>query len=235
MAINLTKGQRIDLRKTSGATLTNFCVGVNWGAIERMVTRTIESGGFLGFGGKKEQIQEKEITDVDLDLSCVMIDNNKNLCDYIYSPLYKPDLLQQFGLQKGKLTTFDNALRHSGDDLEGDKGGDDGLDNEIISVNLSALNPSVSQIFFFLNNVGKEDFSLIPYAKIRMYEGTPTKVNEVFASYNVSAEAQYSGKRALIMGKLYKKDNEWKFNAIGDPTDDSFLGQTIHRIVKSYL
>lgn len=34
MAINLTKGQKIDLRKETGATLTNFCVGVNWGAIE---------------------------------------------------------------------------------------------------------------------------------------------------------------------------------------------------------
>ena len=35
MAINLSKGQKIDLRKTSGETLTNFCVGVNWGAIEK--------------------------------------------------------------------------------------------------------------------------------------------------------------------------------------------------------
>jgi tellurium resistance protein TerZ len=39
----------------------------------------------------------------------------------------------------------------------------------------------------------------------------------------------------MIMGKLYKKDNDWKFNAIGDPTDDTFLGQTIARIVKSYV
>ena len=86
-----------------------------------------------------------------------------------------------------------------------------------------------------MNNVGKEDFSQIPYAKIRMYEGTPTYVKEVFASYNVAAESQFTGKTALIMGKLYKRDNEWKFNAIGDPTDDAFLGQTVHRIMKSYL
>jgi tellurium resistance protein TerZ len=39
----------------------------------------------------------------------------------------------------------------------------------------------------------------------------------------------------LIMGKLYKRNNEWKFDAIGDPTADSFLGQTIHNIMKSYL
>lgn len=219
MAINLQKGQRIDLRKTSGASLTNFCVGVNWGAIE--------TKGFLGL--------MTNTTDVDLDLSCVLVDSNNNMCDQIYSPLYKPELLQQFGLPRGKLTTHDNALKHSGDDLEGDKGGDDGLDNEIISVDLSKLNANVSQIFFFLNNVGKEDFSQIPYAKIRMYEGSPTMVKEIFASYNVSAERQYVGKKALIMGKLYKKDNEWKFNAIGDPTEDVFLGQTIQRILKSYL
>jgi tellurium resistance protein TerZ len=149
--------------------------------------------------------------------------------------LYKPEFLARYGLPKGKLDTNDRALHHSGDDLEGDKGGDDGLDNEIITVNLSKINPNVAQIFFFLNNVGKEDFSHIPYAKIRMYEGTPTKVKSVFASYNVSAESQYNGKRAIVMGKLYKKDSEWKFNAIGDPTSDDNLCETITRIIKSYV
>lgn len=219
MAINLQKGQRIDLRKASGASLTDFCVGVNWGAIE--------TKGFFGLSTNS--------IDVDLDLSCIMIDNNKNFVDYIYSPLYRSDLLQQFNLPNGKLVTNDGALRHSGDDLEGDKGGDDGLDNEIITVNLTSVNPYISQIFFFLNNVGQEDFSQIPYANIRMYEGTPSFVREVFASYNVAAESHYRGKSALIMGKLYKKEHEWKFHAIGDPTDDVFLGQTIHRIVGSYL
>jgi tellurium resistance protein TerZ len=41
MAINLVKGQKIDLRKktasgaVTGEILTDFCVGVNWGAIEK--------------------------------------------------------------------------------------------------------------------------------------------------------------------------------------------------------
>lgn len=218
MAINLTKGQKIDLRKDSGEKLTNFCIGVNWGAIEKR--------GFLGM---------KSSTNVDLDLSCILFDNSNNLCDYIYSPLYNPSVLQQFGLPKGKLTSLDGALRHTGDDLEGDKGGDDGLDNEIITVDLSRVNPNVSKIFFFLNNVGKEDFSQIPYSKIRMFEGTPQRVVSVFASYNVSAESSYNGKKAIIMAKLYKRNDEWKFDAIGDPTDDIFMGQTIHRIAKNYL
>ena len=219
MAINLTKGQKIDLRKETGATLTNFCVGVNWGAIE--------TKAFFGLSKNKKS--------VDLDLSCVLIDDNNKLCDHIYSPLYNIDILQKFGLPKGKLNSSDNALRHTGDDLQGDTGGDDGLDNEIITVDLSKIDARVSKIFFFLNNVGEEDFSQIPYSKIRMYEGTPTHVKEVFASYNVSAEPSYAGKRALIMGKLYKRNNEWKFDAIGDTTADSFLGQTIHNIINSYL
>ncbi|MEP6803869.1 MAG: TerD family protein [Flavobacterium sp.] len=219
MAINLTKGQKIDLRKSSGESLTNFCVGVNWGAIE---TR-----GFLGLS--------KNVINIDLDLSCILIDEQNKLCDHLYSPLYRAEVLQQFGLPVGKLLTVDGALKHTGDDLEGDTGGDDGLDNEIITVDLSKVDAKVTQIFFFLNNAGKEDFSQIPYAKIRMYEGTPTKVVSEFASYNVSADPQYVNKRSIIMGKLYKRNNEWKFSAIGDPTDDTFLGQTIHKIVQSYL
>lgn len=219
MAINLTKGQKIDLRKTTGETLTNFCVGVNWGGIEK---KTL-------FG------LSKSTQSVDLDLSCVLIDDQNNVCDHLYSPLYRIEVLQKFGLPKGKLLTDDGAMRHTGDDRAGDAGGDDGLDNEIITVDLSKVNKKVSQIFFFLNNAGSEDFSQIPYAKIRMFEGTPTRVNSVFADYNVSAESQYVGKKAMIMGKLYKRNDEWKFSAIGDPTEDVFLGQTIQRIVKSYL
>jgi tellurium resistance protein TerZ len=227
MAIRLEKGQRINLEKNDGKKLTEFCVGVNWGAIEY---DSQEPSGFFGLGRKTV----KKVLDVDLDLSCVMFNANHQICDHLYSPLYKPELLAKFGLPSGKLVAENNALRHSGDDLEGDKGGDDGLDNEIISVNLTALKPEVEQIFFFLNNVGNEDFSMIPYAKIRMYEGTPTKVVNVYAEYNVVSEMQYTGKKALIMAKLYKKDGVWKFNAIGDAFEDQFLGQTIQRISQSY-
>jgi tellurium resistance protein TerZ len=224
----LEKGERFNLEKSDGTKLTDFCVGVTWGAIEYQVE---EASGFLGMSRKTVT----KIIDVDLDLSCILIDSSGKLYDHIYSPLYRPNFLAQYGMPKGKLDTNDRALHHSGDDLEGDKNGDDGLDNEIITVDLSRISNNVAQIFFFLNNVGKEDFSQIPYAKIRMYEGTPTKVKSVFASYNVSAERQYASKHAIIMGKLYKKDGSWRFNAIGDPTEDGNLCETIARILKSYV
>ena len=226
MAINLTKGQKIDLRKNSGEALTNFCVGVNWGAIETL------KPGFLGFG------QKKVIEDVDLDLSCILVDSNGQLVDWIYSPEYN-GFLSKNNYPLGKLTTKDGALKHSGDDRQGDVGGDDGLDNEIITVDLSKVSSDVDKIFFFLNiylSQGQNfDFSNVPFAKIRMYEGTPTRVNNVYSNYDVVTDSSYKGKGALVLGKLYKKNNEWKFDAIGDPTDDKLFLQTIQRILKSYI
>ena len=223
MAINLSKGQKIDLRKESGETLTNFCVGVNWGAIET-VKKTL-------FGSKKV------VEDVDLDLSCVLTDAQGTMVDYIYSPDYN-GYLQKNNFPLGKLVTRDGALKHSGDDRQGDVGGDDGLDNEIITIDLTKVSASVDKIFFFINiylNEGQtHDFSKIPYARIRMYEGTSTRVNKVHSSFDIVTDASYTNKRALIMGKLYRRNAEWKFDAIGETTEDRIFLQTIEVITKNY-
>lgn len=225
MAIRLEKGQRINLEKETGAKLTNFCVGCNWRAI------VLEKSGFLGFGTRKEEL------DVDVDLSCVMLDANGQLIDTLYSPLYKKDFFQQVGLPIGKDWSADGSMYHTPDDTEGDKGGDDGLDNEIITVDLNKVNPRIDQIFFFLNIYSPRDidFLKIPYAAIRMFEGTPERVNSVFAQYDVAKDPLFAGKNALVMGKLYRRSGEWKFNAIGDAFDDNYdLRQTIKRILTSY-
>lgn len=235
MAINLEKGQRINLEKSNGSKLTNFCVGCNWGALKTgRKIEVVDSEGFLGLGRKTHWADEE--VDLDLDLSCVMTASDGTLVDTLYSPLYNPKGFINNGLPVGKEKSLDGALQSSGDDTEGDKGGDDGLDNEIISVNLSKVSDNISQIFFFLNIYSPKDidFLKIPYAAIRMYEGTPTRVNEVFAKYDVAKEQQFAGKRALIMGKLYRREGEWKFAAIGDAFDDESLITTVKRILNSY-
>jgi tellurium resistance protein TerZ len=223
MAINLSKGQKIDLRKESGESLTEFCVGVNWGAIET-TKKTL-------FGSKKV------VEDVDLDLSCIMTNGQGELIDYIYSPDYNT-FLQKNNYPLGKLTSKDGALRHSGDDRKGDFGGDDGLDNEVITLDLKKVSPTIEKIYFFINiylNPGQNhDFSKIPYSKIRMYEGTSTRVIKVHSSYDVAADTSFVNKKALIMGKLYKRNNEWKFDAIGEPTEDTIFLQTIQTILNNY-
>ena len=225
MAIQLEKGQRINLEKGDGHQMLNFCVGCNWGAIE--VRTAPRLGGLLP--GKKE------LQSIDLDLSCIMFDASGNIRDHIYSPLYRKDFLDHYGLPPGKVDSKDGALHHSGDDRQGDTDGDDGLDNEIITVDLKRTSPDIDQMFFFLNNCGPEDFSIIPYASIRMYEGTPDRVQSVFAQYNVASSAAYRGMRALIMGRLYRRGTAWKFAAIGDAYDDANIGVTIHRIAKHYV
>ena len=219
MAIRLEKGQRINLEKESGTKLTNFCVGCNWGAI-------IEKK-FFGL--------LTHVVDVDLDLSCMMFDAAGNVVDHIWSPLYnfRDKLLQ------GKLDSNDHTLHHTGDDRTGDQNGDDGLDNEIITVDLNRVNPNVNSIVFFLNIYNNSeysgDFSGIPYASIRMFEGTPDRPpKQVFAQYNVATKTECAGKRALVMGKLYRHNGDWKFAAIGDAFEDRIIGVTIARVARDY-
>lgn len=222
MAINLSKGQKIDLTKASGEKLEKFCVEVSWGAIE-----TITKGWF----GK----QTKTVEDVDLDLGSIVVNKQGKQIDHVYSPEYNK-FLKKNHLPIGKLKTQDGALVHSGDDLG--KGG--GADfKEVISLDLSKISPEADKIFFFLNiylNQGQRfDFSHIPFAKIKMYEGTPTRVAKDFSSFDVVTNSEYRQKRALIMGKLYKRNDVWKFDAIGDATDDALFTNTISRILKSYI
>lgn len=198
MSINLSKGQKIDLKKKDGSSLASFCVGANWGAISKK--------GF--FGGDKKVA-------VDLDLSVGIYNSNKNLIDTVY-----------FGNLEYE------GILHSGDDLTGDVDGDDGLDNEIININLNNIPSNVEQIVFVLNSYKNQDFATIPFASIRLYEGTPEKVEEVVASYNIAQDSQFKGYVSMVLGKLYRKDNAWKFSAIGDVTPDTKL-QTLLETVKN--
>jgi tellurium resistance protein TerZ len=171
----------------------------------------IESKSF--WGGKK-------IEAVDLDASVATFDdNNKNL-EVIYF---------------GNLTSKNNSIRHSGDDVTGDTGGDDGLDNEVITVDLASLDQAVTKIAFVLNSFKGQDFKTIPFAAIRIYEGTPTRVNEVFATYDIANDSTFAGKVSMVMGVFYKRNGEWKFNAIGESTNDKDLKGTISTVVSKYL
>ncbi|RKR83788.1 tellurium resistance protein TerZ [Mucilaginibacter gracilis] len=202
MAINLQKGQRINLQKDNGNKLQSVCVGINWGAIVKK--------GF--FGTTKEA--------VDLDASCALFAEDKQLLDVIYF---------------GNLTSKDGSVRHSGDDLTGDVDGDDGLDNEIITLNFTTLHPAVTYVAFMLNSFRGHDFGHIPFASIRIYEGTPTRVNEVFATYDIAHSPDFAGYVSMVMGVFYKRNDEWKFNAIGEPTKDKKLQETVNTVGQNYL
>jgi len=202
MAINLEKGQRINLEKSDGVKLQSVCVGINWGAIEKKGL----------FGTKKEP--------VDLDASCAVYDDQKK---HIDSVNFK------------KLQSNDRAIKHSGDDLTGDLNGDDGLDNEVITLDLSSLSPNAAYVAFFVNSFRGQDFKDIPFASIRIYEGTPKHVANEFARYDIANDASFSGNVSMVLGVFYKRNGEWKFNAIGVPTKDRKLEETTVTIQQNHL
>jgi tellurium resistance protein TerZ len=171
----------------------------------------IETKGFFG---------QKKIEAVDLDASCATFDDTNKALEVIY-----------FGNLKSK----NGSIKHSGDDLVGDTGGDDGLDNEIITVDLQKIDPAATKIAFVLNSFRGHDFKTIPFASIRIYEGTPTRVNEVFATYDIANGPSFAGKVSMVLGVLYKRNGDWKFNAIGESTDDRKLEGTLQTVITKYL
>lgn len=203
MAIQLEKGQRINLEKSNGLKLENICVGVNWGAIK--------TKNWLGL---------TKIEAVDLDASCAQFDANGNILDKVWFRHLKSN---------------DGAIKHSGDDLTGDTDGDDGLDNEVITVDLKRLNPQTEKIAFVLNSFKGQDFKTIPFASIRIYEGTPTKVKEIFATYDIANDSTFAGSVSMVMGVFYKSKGEWKFNAIGESTKDRDFESTLQTVKQRYL
>ncbi len=52
----------------------------------------------------------------------------------------------------GNLRSRNGSVKHSGDDLTGDVNGDDGLDNEVITVDFSQLEPNVEHVAMVLNS-----------------------------------------------------------------------------------
>ncbi|RLA22841.1 MAG: TerD family protein [Gammaproteobacteria bacterium] len=169
---------------------------------------------------KKGLLGGKKMVAVDLDLSVALFDSNKILLDLVYF---------------GQLQAKKGGIKHSGDDTEGDVDGDDGLDNEVVSIDLSAIDSNAAQVVFILNSYKNQDFKDIPFASVRIYEGTASRVDEIFATYDIANDEKFAGSVAMIMGKMYRHNGAWKFSAIGDSTKDSKLQQIVKAVQQQYL
>ena len=70
----------------------------------------------------------------------------------------------------------------------------------------------------------KQHFGLIQNAFIRLVDGS---TNKEMCRYNLTDD--YSGMTAVIFGEVYRHNGEWKFNAIGQGTNDPGLGELADR------
>ena len=175
MAVTLQKGQKISLDKEAGSALTKIVMGLGWDAIKKK--------GLFGFGGGS--------TEVDLDASCVLFNEQNQPVDTVW-----------FRQLKSK----DGSIVHTGDNRTGAGDGDD----EQIVVELLRVPASVKSLVFVVNSFTGQNFSQIDNATCRILDG---RTQQEVARYNLSCQGSHT---AQIMVKLYRHNAEWKMHAIGE-------------------
>lgn len=106
---------------------------------------------------------------------------------------------------------LNDALVHSGDNLTGEGDGDD----ETIIVDLSKVPADVTEIMLGVNiyqaEQRRQNFGQVNNAFIRLYD---KETNQEIAKYDLSED--FSATTGMVLGKMYSKDGEWKFQAIGE-------------------
>lgn len=170
MAINLQKGQRIEIG------LQKVGVGLGWDPNE--------GSGF----------------DFDLDASAFMLGSNKKL------------LQDEFFVFYNNPQSPDCAVESSGDDTTG--GNSDGGDDETLTVDLGKVDSRIQEIIFTVTiyeaEKRKQNFGQVRNSYIRIYDAT---TNNEIARYDLDED--FSIETAVEFGRLYKRGNEWKFEAMG--------------------
>lgn len=174
----------------------------------------IEKKGLFGIGGYKEA--------VDLDSSVLLYNSNKECIGEV------------------SYRHLDAAgIHHSGDDRVGDAEGDDGLDNETISVELDKIHSSIEYLVFVLNNFTHQKFNKIPYMGMRIYTGDSVQTNinisvNTLAEYKLTDKSEFNNKEAVILGIAYKKDGDWRFKAVGE-FGGWYSIDELKRVAQTYL
>lgn len=199
MAVNLQKGQKVDLTK-GNAGLSKIMVGLGWDPVSST------GGGFLkGLLGAKSP-------NIDCDSSVLMLDSNNKLKG--------TENIVYFGNLKSKC----GSVQHMGDNLTGGGDGDD----EQIFVELSKIPAHINKLVFVVNIYDcinrKQDFGQIQNAFIRVVNGSN---NQELLKYNLTES--YAGKTALVIGEIYRYNEEWKFAATGEGTKDGSLKAMVDR------
>lgn len=136
--------------------------------------------------------------DFDLDASAFILGENKKLLSdenfVFYNNLKSPD----------------GSVEHTGDNLTGEGEGDD----ESIRIDISKITPNAYEICFVVTihkaDERKQNFGQVHNSFIRIYN---TDTNEEIMKYEL--EEDFSIETAVEFGRLYRRNGQWKFEAIG--------------------
>ncbi|MFE7009912.1 TerD family protein [Streptomyces sp. NPDC057651] len=130
--------------------------------------------------------------DIDLDASVIAFGPQRNHVDSCYF---------------GKLSIVNGAIKHSGDNLTGEGGGDD----EVIVVDLGRLPQEVTGLVFTVNSFSGQKFTEVAKAYCRLIDAA---TGEELVRFDLTnAEAQ----TGVMMAKLIRQfSGEWDMTAMGD-------------------
>jgi stress response protein SCP2 len=224
MAINLQKGQTIDLRKNDKGEntydLSTVTIGLGWDVRQKET-------GFLSkiFGGGKEE------EEYDLDAIAFLLDKNGKVADLGRTVQLSNG--NQKGLFEGDVVFF-NSMKHPSGQiwLTGDNrtGAGDGDDEQII-VKLNSLDEKYQKILFIVSiyqgKKNNQHFGMVDNAFIRAVDANGKEITK----YSLSGDESMNGMCSMIFSEVYRKDGEWKFRAIGEPQEtDNFV-----EILKKYI
>ena len=126
----------------------------------------------------------------------------------------------------GNLKHNSGMVQHMGDNLTGAGDGDD----EQILVDLANMPAEYDKIVLVVNIYQavrrNQHFGMIENAFIRLVDA---KTNLEMCQYSLTEN--YTGMTAMIFGEVYRHNGEWKFNAIGQGTNDPGLGEIANRYI----
>jgi tellurium resistance protein TerD len=136
--------------------------------------------------------------DFDLDASVFVLGENKKLLKDDYFIFYN------------NLKSPDGSVEHTGDNTTGAGDGDD----ESVKIDLSKINPNATEICFVVTihdaENRKQNFGQVRNSFVRVYNPDS---NEEILKYEL--EEDFSVETAVEFGRLYKRNGEWKFEAVG--------------------
>ncbi|MGY0487279.1 TerD family protein [Streptomyces sp. WG-D5] len=130
--------------------------------------------------------------DIDLDASVIAYGPQRNHIDSCYF---------------GKLSIVGGAIKHSGDNLTGEGGGDD----EVIVVDLGRLPQEVTGLVFTVNSFSGQKFTEVAKAYCRLLDAA---TGEELVRFDLTNAESQTG---VMMAKLIKQfSGEWEMTAMGD-------------------
>lgn len=166
----------------------------------------LEKGQRIGIGLSKVSVglgwdpNEGSGFDFDLDASAFMLGSNKKIPNDNYFIFYNNP------------KSPDGAVESTGDDTTG--GNSDGGDDETLNVDLQKVDSSIQEILFvatiYKADERKQNFGQVRNSYIHIYNSI---TNEEIARYDLDED--FSVETAVEFGRLYRRGEEWKFEAMG--------------------